>query len=379
MCDRIFIFFLILLPYCISAQEISGVTFVQTGDKVEVYYDLIGSETDVYQISLYYSTDGGRSFAGPLRRLEGDFSYVTPGKDKKVIWKTLQEVSSFSSDQVVMKVKVNVANETFNHPKNFHNKNSMPEMIYVSGGSFLMGISRTGINESEDETAYNVAVSDYYIGKYEVSIKEFASFIEETNYQTDAEVGGGAYVLLNGKWEKKVGINWRHDSQGNLRPQTEYHHPVIFVSWNDAFNYCEWLNQKTEKVFRLPTEVEWEYASKGGRKSRGYAYAGSNNLNQVAWFQENSDFETHVKGKKLSNELRIYDMSGNVHEWCQDLYGNYPTKQYINPKEPTKGINRIFRGGSFHNNHNDCQVIARYSFPPNSCYSAIGFRVLREL
>ena len=161
--------------------------------------------------------------------------------------------------------------------------------------------------------------------------------------------------------------------------------PVINVSWNDAIAYCNWLSEKEKlpkaydsngnlldkdgrvttditKVlgYRLPTEAEWEYAARGGNKSKGYKYAGSDNVGDVAWYNSNSGKKTQEVGKKAPNELGLYDMSGNVWEWCSDWYGGYSSSAQTNPYNSTAGSDRVFRGGSCYSDAAFSRVANRY-------------------
>ena len=135
------------------------------------------------------------------------------------------------------------------------------------------------------------------------------------------------------------------------------------------------LNAATGKTYRLPTEAEWEYAARGGNKSQGYKYVGSNDLDLVAWYSGNSDGTTHKVGTRFPNELGIYDMSGNVWEWCQDWYGSYSSSPQTNPKGPNSGSYRVYRGGSWLDDARDCRVSFRDYFTPDYRYSDLGFRL----
>jgi len=222
------------------------------------------------------------------------------------------------------------------------------EMVFIEGGTFQMG-DVWGDGEGDEKPVHTVTVSDFWLGKYEVTVAEFEKFISTTGYQTDAEKGDGSYCWTGREWEKKVGVNWRCDAQGNVRKSSELNHPVIHVSWNDAVAYCDWLSKKTGQNYRLPTEAEWEYAARGGNKSRGYQYSGSNNLDEVGWYDHNSGIRTHPVGQKRPNELGLYDMSGNVWEWCEDWYSSeyYQKSPQIDPQGPSSGTHRVLRGGSW--------------------------------
>ena len=215
------------------------------------------------------------------------------------------------------------------------------KMIYVEGGTFTMGAtSEQGADAfSFEKPAHNVTLSHYYIGKTEVT---------------------------HALWEAVMGNNRSYYKGDNL--------PVECVSWNDCQEFIKKLNSLTGENFRLPTEAEWEYAARGGSKSRGYKYSGSDNIDDVAWYGDNSGSKTHEVGTKSSNELGIYDMSGNVWEWCSDWYGSYRSNAQTNPKGPERGSRRVGRGGSWLSYAWYCRSSGRDNFAPGDCYG-IGFRL----
>mgnify|MGYP003334401633 CR=1 FL=1 len=154
---------------------------------------------------------------------------------------------------------------------------------------------------------------------------------------------------------------------------------MIYVSWYGARAYCTWLSKKIGKEVRLPTEAEWEYAARGGKKSRGYTYSGSNTIGEVAWYDVNADNSLLVQkvGGKSPNELGLYDMSGNVWEWCSDWYDEdyYSSSPSRNPKGPSSGATKVLRGGSWDYFASDCRVAFRYEGNPDNRYFNSGFRV----
>jgi formylglycine-generating enzyme required for sulfatase activity len=154
--------------------------------------------------------------------------------------------------------------------------------------------------------------------------------------------------------------------------------PVEQVSWNDVQEFIVRLNNLSGGArYRLPTEAEWEYAARGGSQSRSYQYAGSNYLDEVAWYDDNSGGKTHaVKGKK-SNELGLYDMSGNVWEWCSDWYGSYSSGSQTNPVGASSGSSRVYRGGSWYDVPADCRVAFRINLAPGGRNFTLGFRLAR--
>ena len=188
-------------------------------------------------------------------------------------------------------------------------------MMYVKGGTFTMGAtSEQGSEaESDEKPTHRVTLSSFYIGKYEVT---------------------------QALWKAVMGSNPSNMQGDNL--------PVETVSWDDCQTFIRKLNALTGKNFRLPTEAEWEFAARGGNNSRGYKYAGSNNIGDVGWCLGNSGKKTHVVGTKSPNELGLYDMSGNVYEWCQDWYGNYSSTSQTNLAGAGSGSYRVLRGGGWY-------------------------------
>ena len=147
------------------------------------------------------------------------------------------------------------------------------------------------------------------------------------------------------------------------------------VSWNDCQEFIRKLNSATGKSFRLPTEAEWEFAARGGNNSCGYKFAGSNTLDAVAWYGGNSVYTTHDVATTQSNELGLYDMSGNVWEWCNDWHGSYSRSSQTNPRGANRGLDRVSRGGSWLNFVGDCRSSCRYGYAPGCRRSYLGLRL----
>ena len=249
----------------------------------------------------------------------------------------------------------------------------MPIMIKVEGGTFMMG----NADGSEDEKPlHSVTVDNFYIGKYEVTFQDFKRFVDATGYLTDAEQPDSVN-FKHGLPPRGVNNGtWKMYSSGVPVPPTDSLKPVGNVSWYDAVEYLKWLSKETGKEFRLPTEAEWEFAAKGGNKSKGYKYVGGNNLNEVAWFIGNSDKRAHNIGQKMPNELGIHDMAGNAREWCSDWYGEsyYKTSPGENPKGPDFGKNRILRGGSWGSEEGRMRISYRNEGYPYNSAIDFGFR-----
>ena len=178
----------------------------------------------------------------------------------------------------------------------------------------------------------------------------------------------GKYEVTQSLWQVVMGSNPSKFKGDDL--------PVEQVSWNDCQEFIGKLNGLTGKKFRLPTEAEWEYAARGGKKSRGYQYSGSSNISDVAWYDGNSGSKTHPVGKKQANELGIYDMSGNVWEWCQDWYGSYVSTSQTNPSGANSGSYRVYRGGSWYNDAMRCRSSFRYPGGPGYRRDYLGLRLV---
>ena len=216
-------------------------------------------------------------------------------------------------------------------------------MVQVEGGSFQMGGTPEQGSDvySDEKPVHEVTLSDYYMGKYEVRQSE---------------------------WEAVMGSNPSRFKGADL--------PVERVSWEDCHEFIGRLNALTGLNFKLPTEAQWEYAARGGRLSKGYKYSGSNNLGEVGWYGSNSGNCTHRVGEKQPNELGLYDMSGNVWEWCEDRYGGYSVTSQRDPLGAADGSHRMYRGGSWNSEVRNCRVSVRYDFALGHRYDNLGFRLV---
>ncbi len=322
------------------AQKATNVVARQVGKNIEVTYDLDKAS----DVSLSVSTDGGKTYSQPLVHVSGNVGKgVASGSNKKIIWDVLSERESLIYGSVVFKVNTNTLSD-----QTFTFKGVSFKMIYVQEGTFSMGATseQESDAESDEKPAHSVTLSSFSIGETEVT---------------------------QALWTVVMGRNPSKFIGGNR--------PVEQVSWNDCLTFISKLNnllssQLGGKRFRMPTEAEWEYAARGGNKSRGYKYSGSNNIGDVAWCNSISNYTTHLVKQKLPNELGLYDMSGNVWEWCQDWYGGYSSPSQTNPKGPSSGSYRIRRGGSWGCDAWRCRSSKRNLAHPASSDDDLGLRLV---
>ena len=250
------------------------------------------------------------------------------------------------------------------------------EMVFVDGGTFTMGAtSEQGTSDPYDKEypTHWVTVSDFYIGKYEVT-QQLWEYVMA--YSGPCADGSTMSAYESDVW---LGLN----------PSSSYgvgnYYPAYYVSWEDIVNiFIPRLNKITGKTFRLPTEAEWEYAARGGNKSKRYKYSGSNTIGEVAWYYENAyntsnNYGAHQVGTKAPNELGLYDMSGNVWEWCSDWYSYYSSSPSTNPTGPSSGSFRVYRGGGWGSLAQGCRVSYRISDSPDICSNGLGFRLVMPI
>ena len=210
----------------------------------------------------------------------------------------------------------------------FTNENDfLLEMIFVEGGTFTMG-DLIGDGSANEKPTHQIILSDFYIGRYEVTVKQYNAYLNETDRR-----------LVTGKKNE---------------------HPMS-VDYDMALGFCNWLGAKYGGDWSLPTEAQWEYAARGGKKSRNYIYSGSNDLWEVGWFVKNSSDKAQLVGQKKANELGLFDMSGNMKEWCKDWYDQnyYSISPSDNPLGPQKGERRVARGGTYFNGEFMARVSCR--------------------
>jgi len=298
------------------AQAITNVVARQEGEEMIVTYDLNKSLNEGEEVTIGYTTDYGATWS--LISPTGDVGRnIQSGRGKTIRWLIDPEVADRT-----LKFKVNIIDRT--------------NMVWVEGGTFQMG-SNSG--DSDEKPVHTVTVKGFWMGKYEVTQAEY---------------------------RRVMGTNPSRFQCDDC--------PVENVSWNDAVEYAKRVGG------RLPTEAEWEYAARGGNQSRNYKYSGSDNLDEVGWYSNNSGNKTHPIGQKKPNELGLYDMAGNVWEWCQDGYdeGYYAKSPRDNPTGPSYGSHRVLRGGSWSGIGYGCRLSLRNRLDPVNRGNYIGFRCVRD-
>jgi len=319
------------ISWTVTAQgPITHVSATKAGGEVTIRYDLNAPEGKYYtQVSI---VNDSLSQTTRLLQLTGDVNLVKPGTGKIIRMKISDVNVGFPVNKIRFQVQV------FQMPDNVSN------MVLVEEGTFMMGSESTG----EDAVpVHPVTVNSFYLAQTEVTVAEYLRFCRDTNHPVP---------------------------EGNTELNDQ--HPITFVSWYDATAYLDWLSKTSGLPYRLPTEAEWEFAAKGGNYSRGLPYSGSENVNDVGWYNQNSlGSMHHAVGGLKPNEVGLFDMSGNVWEWCQDWYNSkfYSISPSKNPSGPTIGKVKVGRGGSWYNKA--VPIEFRYFLTPQSKTNYVGFRV----
>jgi sulfatase modifying factor 1 len=223
-----------------------------------------------------------------------------------------------------------------------------PEMVMVQGGSFTMG-SVDNEEDNDAKPAHEIILKTFQIAKTETTVLQWRAYCKATHKKMPDPPTWG----------------WIDN------------HPMANIGWQDAVDYCDWLSGQKGGTYRLPTEAEWEYAARGGQLSKGSKYSGGQSLDVLGWYSGNSTGVTHPVAEKQPNELGLYDMSGNVWEWCQDWYASdyYYNSPKDDPQGPSNGSRHVVRGGSWFSGSDNCRVSHRLNFAPAYRYSNYGFRV----
>ena len=244
---------------------------------------------------------------------------------------------------------------------------TIPKMIFVQGGTFQMGSTDSEAN-SDESPVHSVTLDSFYMAETEITFDQYDAYCEDTGISkpNDANYGRGSRPVIKVSWYDMLKYcNWLSDQEG-LTPAYEIN--GTSVTWNQSI-----------RGYRLPTEAEWEYAARGGAQSQGYKYAGSNSVNEVGWYWTDIDVMSQPVKSKKANELGLYDMSGNVYEWCWDWYGSdyYSSSPPSNPTGPSSGSRRVIRGGTWFTEPAFLRVAFRNNRSPDRTDGlALGFRVV---
>lgn len=286
------------------------------------------------------------------------------------------KVSHETYPDTVMKNKVEISGPSAQKP--------VIEWVTIPAGTFSMGSPASEADRLDNETLHQVTLNAFKMSAYEITVGQFKAFIEATGYITDAEKAkafSGSFIWTGREYTHKAGVNWACDEIGNPRPLSAYNHPVIHVSWHDAEAFAEWMG------CRLPTEAEWEYACRAG--TRTPFNTGDNLTTAQANYNGNYPYNGHPKGEYREdttpvgsfspNAWGLYDMHGNVFEWCSDWYSEYPNETQTDPKHPKTGLLRVRRGGSWGYFARDCRSAFRNGREPDHRSGGVGFRLASSL
>ena len=274
------------------------------------------------------------------------------GSSQQVV-SVAQEIASKLSDKTIAEQQHGDGSSTQDFTETAYGVNM--KMIWVEGGEFLMGCTSEQGNDcyDDEENVRRVTVDGFYIGMLEVTQAQWEKVMGTSVYQQRNKVNPGS--------TRGVGDDY----------------PMYYVSWDEAMEFCRQLSVKTGRNYTLPTEAQWEYAARGGCKNDGTKYAGSHLLDAVGWYADNTGDKTNVVGSKRANALGIYDMSGNVWEWCKDWYASsYSSYDTNNPTGPSSGSYRVCRGGSWGISAYNCRVANRSNGSPSFRNNFLGFRVV---
>jgi len=236
------------------------------------------------------------------------------------------------------------------------------ELVPVPGGTFEMGSESNSPNE---KPAHTVTVKGFRMGRTEVTVGQWKEFVAATGYRSEAERGDGSHVWNGQKYERKQGVSWANPGYALDDLQ-----PVTCVSWNDTQEYVKWLNGKTGRNYRLPTEAEWEYCCRAG--------APPSNVGAIGWHKANSNQSAQPVGLKEKNALGLHDMLGGVWEWCQDWEGEYSGASQVDPAGPASGTKRMARGGGWLSAAEYLRASIRVGAPPDLRAVDLGFRLASD-
>jgi len=329
----------------LRAQTVTNVSASQTeDDRIVITYDLVGESYQTFTVSLLLSRDGGASFAIAPRTVSGDVGEkVQPGAHKKIVWDVLMDLSRLQGSNFVFRVTA-----TSRGGINFVGKAGI-EWVFIRGGSFEMG-DNFGDGTDDEKPVHTVTISDFYLSRYEVTVAQYRTFCQTKSRQMPPAPDWG----------------WQDN------------HPIVNVSWDDAVAFCQWAGG------RLPTEAEWEYAARAGGKIIKYPNGNSINHDDANYDGTGGRDRwesTSPVGSFPPNGLGLYDMAGNVFEWCQDRYhaNYYGSSPPLNPRGPSSGVARVLRGGSWGSSPGYLRCAIRGAGGPTIRNNYYGFRCSQDV
>ncbi|MCF7919900.1 MAG: formylglycine-generating enzyme family protein [Candidatus Cloacimonetes bacterium] len=377
--------------------EVSNFSVEQRDDGtylVDIYYDVEDADSDLMYVELRASMDEGATWVYQINSLTGDFGLdIASGNNKHIVWDFAGDHPESLNIPAMIKITADDRNLSF------------PAMTLIQAGSFQMGDTH-GLGQDDELPVHTVNLSDYYVGTYEITHHEILDVFNWAMHNNHLYYNGMELFNAYGDMKELIDLNdvdcaigiWDNELIffGNgyaASPEC----PCIEITWYGAAAFCNFLSliQNFEPCYdfvdwscdfgangyRLPTEAEWEYAARGGTDDPDYIYPGSDNCYEVAWFSGNSTPNTHISGLKQANGSGIYDMSGNVWEWCCDWYSAtyYNISPADNPTGPEIGTGKVVRGASFSNDDSFCRLAFRGSVTPFSGNENRGFRVCQTV